>query len=231
MTIHTPPTVIAFASPKGGVGKSTSCLAIAGALASLNAPTTIIDFDATETLYRWYSNSPKNIPNLIVEKGPATLTGDYLTDLWNKRTGYVLLDLAGTMTNQMIALTTFAAMTITPAKLSEPDIVEAIKLHQNIAEMSERVGKPVIHKILLNDVPHILAGYQGSILDQLRGSDLNCFETMLRNRAAYAEVFLTFNPPHAADRTRPAIAKAVDELDDLLREILNTLTQEQKAAA
>ncbi|MBN8913901.1 MAG: AAA family ATPase [Rhizobiales bacterium] len=41
----TPPTIISFVSPKGGVGKSTSCLALASALAHTGQHVQIIDFD------------------------------------------------------------------------------------------------------------------------------------------------------------------------------------------
>src|SRR4051812_45526968 len=55
MPEHAPPTIIAFASPKGGAGKSTTCLSIAGALAANGQPVHIIDCDPSETLYRWYT--------------------------------------------------------------------------------------------------------------------------------------------------------------------------------
>ena len=48
------PFIITFASPKGGVGKSTTCLAIAAALASRGEPVLILDLDQTNTLIRWY---------------------------------------------------------------------------------------------------------------------------------------------------------------------------------
>jgi len=232
MDTHTSPTVIAFASPKGGVGKSTSCLAIAGALAALNTQVHIVDFDQTETLYRWSVQhaATRSIPNLTVEKGPAQLTGEYLKELWNKRSGYVLLDLAGSLTNQMISLTAFAALTITPATLNEPDIVEADKLNDQLIAMGRRINKPICHRVLLNGVPPILAGYQTEMLRQLEASGLTRFDQIMHTRAAYPESFLTGVPPHFADRGRPPVKKAVDEIDALLLEVFSAIEQ-QKAAA
>ena len=66
---------ISFASPKGGVGKSTTCIAVTGALLAAGHKVRIIDFDQTETIWRWYSTSPiaQGIPNLTVEKGPTEM--------------------------------------------------------------------------------------------------------------------------------------------------------------
>lgn len=52
---------------------------------------------------------------------------------------------------------------------------------------------------------------------------LPVFETMLQQRAAYMEIGLSGATPHAADRKRPTVAKAVAELDALVAEIA-TLT-------
>ena len=57
----------------------------------------------------------------------------------------------------------------------------------------------------------------------------------LEQRAAYPESFLTGTPPQFADRSRPTVSKAIDELNHLVDEVLATLgmsaTDEQKAAA
>lgn len=226
------PIIIAFASSKGGVGKSTSCLSIAGGLTSTGAPVHIVDFDQTETIHRWYTQHARRdlLPNLTVEKGPGELTKDFLVNLWNSREGYVLLDLAGGLTNQMITLTAFAALTITPAKLNEPDIIEADKLNEEILKMSRRLNKPIAHRVLLNEVPPLLAGYQAEMLRQLEGSDLTRFETIMHTRAAYPESFMTGVPPHYADRSRPTVQKAVAEIEALISEAFHAL-QQQKAAA
>ena len=237
MTTHTPPTFIAFASPKGGVGKSTSCLALAGSLAARGYIVHVVDFDQTETLWRWYSSAEaaRSIPNLTVEQGPTTDVPGFLKGLFFNRTGYVLIDLAGALTHHMLQLAAFAQLTITPAKLNEPDIREANKLARQLVELAKVADKPIIHRILLNEVPAILAAYQVHTLGQVDASPMQRFQTLMHVRAAYPESFLTGTPPHFANRSRPTISKAIEELDHLTDEVLATLasanTEEQKAAA
>lgn len=227
------PYFIAFASPKGGVGKSTSCLALAGALAYQGNPVHIVDFDQTQTLWRWYSTNPaaQQIPNLTVEQGPQDDIKDYLKQLWFNRKGYVLVDLAGALTNHMLQLAAFAHLTITPAKLNEPDILEANKLCQQLVNLGAHVGKHIGHRILINEVPSLLAGYQLHTLKQIDQSPLQRFQTLMHVRAAYPESFLTGTPPHFAERSRATIAKAIEEIDHLVLEVQAALEYEQQKAA
>ncbi|MBS0234222.1 MAG: ParA family protein [Proteobacteria bacterium] len=233
MTTHTPPTIIAFASPKGGVGKSTACLSIAGALAHMGHKVQIIDFDQTQTLWRWYAtnDAARNIPGLTVEQGPQGDISSFVEDVYYKRDGYVLIDLAGTLTNQMLHLAVFANLTITPAQLSEPDILEANKLSVQLQEIGVRIGKPIVHRVLLNTVPFILASSQAYMLEQIDANGIARFETLMHYRPAYSESFLTGVPPHFADRGRPPMAKAAQELDSIVNEVLFAISQDQQKAA
>ncbi len=58
------PTIV-FASSKGGVGKTTSALALAFVLAKAGAPTTLIDADPNAPLTRWAEcqRRRKNVPD------------------------------------------------------------------------------------------------------------------------------------------------------------------------
>lgn len=233
MTIHTPPTIIAFASPKGGVGKSTSCLCLAGALAALGHRVHVVDFDQTQTLWRWYSSNAaaRANPRLTVEQGPHGDISGFVQETYYKRDGFVLIDLAGTLTNQMLHLAAFANLTITPSKLSEPDILEANKLAVQLQEIATRIHKPIAHRILLNEVPFILAGSQAYMLEQIDANNIARFETLMHYRPVYAESFLTGTPPHFGDAHRGPIAKAVQELDGIVMEVMSAIAQSQQKAA
>lgn len=234
MNAKAPPTIIAFASPKGGAGKSTSCLSIAGALASEGHKVQVIDFDASQTLFRWYEANPsaREIKNLTVERGPDTDIADFIRDIWHNRSGVVLIDLAGALTDKMLHVAAFADLIITPAKLSEPDILEANKLYQQLIAIGTRIGKPIKHRILINEVPSILAAFQIHLLDELRSTALPRFENLVHYRAAYPESFLTGLPAHfATAKERPTISKAVAEINALVDEIYAIINQQEKKEA
>ena len=134
------PLIIAFASPKGGVGKSTSCLNIAAALCAHGYPVHVIDLDQTQSLYRWFSTRNPEVPGLTVESVPEAEFIPALKDATSRRSGFILIDVAGALGQAMIQAATIADLTITPTKLSELDLQEANKLHAKILDVAEQVG-------------------------------------------------------------------------------------------
>lgn len=228
------PLIIAFASPKGGVGKSTSCLNVGGALTAAGHPVHIMDLDQTQTLSRWFTNhaetlatiSPQFTISYCTEAGFPLAFKQALQERSGK-TGFILLDLAGSFGEVMLKAATLADLTITPSKLSEPDIIEATKLSHRIAELAKSVDKVIRHRILINEVPSLLPGYMGHVIAQLEVSGLKRFSQMVRQRAAYGEAMFTGHTPHFADQKREAISKAVDELDRLVAEIALVLNDQE----
>ena len=229
------PSIIAFASPKGGVGKSTSCINIAGALCAAGHDVHIIDLDQTQTLGRWFANHREalatKVPNLSVVTHPEAQILEHLQEAFYARSGFILVDVAGALGQAMLHAATIADLTITPSKLSEPDIMEAYKLHTRMVALGEEVEKPILHRILVNEVAALLPGYQVHALEQIANNDLQRFETLIHNRAAYAEVMFSGEPPHFADRNRPPIRKAIEEIDALVREVFAILNNNQQVEA
>jgi chromosome partitioning protein len=230
---HTPPTVIAFASPKGGVGKSTSCLGIAGALAKAGATVHVIDFDQTQTLWNWYStnDTARAIPGLTVERAPTSELDTYVDGLYYKRSDYLLIDLAGTLTDVMLLVAAFANLVVIPTKLGWADILEAENLADKVQRVATRIGKPVAHRLLLNEIPFIFAASQVHMLNQIRERGMQRFETLIHTRPAYAEPHITGLPLHFDDQSRAPTRKAVEELNYLVREVMNALGHHQQKAA
>jgi chromosome partitioning protein len=226
------PTIIAFASSKGGAGKSTSCVNISGALARAGHNVHIIDFDPSQTCWRWYSTNEaaQGIPGLSAEGQPATDMPTLLHDIFTTRTGFVMLDLAGAMNKELLIAAASASLVITPAKLSEPDIVEANKLYLQLLEIGHRAGKPITHRILLNEVPHAVGEHQLAMMQQLKESTLPRFDAIIHQRAAYSKTFSSGVPPHFST-DRQIVGKAVPEVDELVREILAIVGQEEQRVA
>jgi chromosome partitioning protein len=231
MNAPTSPLILTFASPKGGVGKSTSCLAIAGALAQRGYPVHIMDLDQTRTLWSWYTQHQPDIPNLTVESVAEAEFGPRLQTLYHQRQGFILIDAAGALTDVMVHAATIAHLTITPTKLSKPDIDQATNLHHKILKVGAEVGKGITHRILINEAAALLPSYQQFALDQIKDGPLKRFDTLMHVRAPYAEALLTGQPPHFADQSRPPVQKAVAEIDALLKEVFEALAFDQLKAA
>lgn len=228
------PTIIAFASPKGGVGKSTSCLSIASALAKQGHTVHIIDYDQTETLWDWYSTraDKQKFPTLTVEKAPDVPLKDYIHKLLELEYDYLLIDLAGTLTKDMLYLGVAADLTITPSKLNVPDTLQASKLVDDLKLIGKRLGKAINHRILVNDVPTLLSNAQAHTLAEIDRNQLPRFQTIIYTRpAAYTEAHYTGLPPHFSDTSRSTIARAIDEIDQLVAEIHSITNKSEESIA
>ena len=94
------PTIV-FASPKGGAGKSTSAVVLAGELAGGGHTVTIIDADPNHPVSRW-AKRPGKPPNLTVLDNITEDTIIETIEAAAKRFRYVIVDLEGTA-NVMVA--------------------------------------------------------------------------------------------------------------------------------
>lgn len=224
-------TVITFASSKGGVGKSTTCAAIAGALAAREGEVVVIDLDQNQTLVRWYRNHGASLPGITVLEASPDSFNQTLAGAKATGAAYILIDVAGAYEATMIKAIAASDLVITPAKLSEPDLREAAKLLSEVNAFNHRFNASIRHRLLVNEADSLDPMYQRHALAELDGSALKRFERLMMRRAPYREIFIAGTPPHQADKGRGPIKKAVAELDDIVDEVLAAIEPTTKAKA
>lgn len=232
MNSHKPPCIIAFASSKGGAGKSTSCLNIAGALTAMGNVVHIVDCDISETLYRWYHDNPtaQTIEGLTVGKPPEDPAkfGDFMRELARneKDRAFVLFDLPGQFSQDLLWVATAAHLVITPCKVSEPDIMQANKIYLELIKIGRDYNKRIVQRILFNEFPNSVSLHEAAFLSDVRESVLPDFKTVIRRRGAYTASFAKGITPHyATPPNREAIAE-IDALVDEIYELLNASAQQ-----
>jgi hypothetical protein len=119
------PTIV-FASPKGGVGKSTAAVLLAAELASHGGSVTMIDADPNRPLTQW-ANRPGKPAKLTVI---ATTTEESIIDTIERaalQTIFVIVDLEGTASMMAGYAMSRADLVIIPAQGSHLDATEAVK--------------------------------------------------------------------------------------------------------
>src|SRR5882724_11283596 len=119
------PTVV-FASPKGGVGKSTAAVLLATELASHGGSVTMIDADPNRPLTQWAKRPGK--PERLTVIGIAT--EDSIIDTIETaalQTTFVIVDLEGTASMMAGYAMSRADLVIIPAQGSHLDATEAVK--------------------------------------------------------------------------------------------------------
>lgn len=225
------PIIIVFASPKGGAGKSTLCLALAAAMSKRGACVHVLDVDQNQTLFGWYRRHEPNIKGLVVTAIPQDTFVPSLERMSTSQNDFLLIDVAGTADRAMLLAAAAADLIITPARLSEPDIEQATRLLAEVEGMTRRFGKRIPHQILVNDVESLNPHYQRHMLSEITRLNLPRFETLIHKRAPYREAFMTGKPPHYAGLSRPPVKKTVAEIDSLLDEVMAIVNPEPRKAA
>jgi len=205
---------ITFASSKGGVGKSTTCAAIASALALEGARVLLIDLDQNRTLDRWARKAP--IEGLTVSAIDPGEFGDYFRKAEASGSyDHICIDLPGSREVTLFKALARSDLVVIPAQASEPDLREALVVVKDIRDVSETTRRPIQYRLLLTKVFPLRSRVTDFAYAELARKGLPLFRTALVERSAYREMFLNGQPPTIAEAGKGAGL----EISNLLTEI------------
>lgn len=211
--------IIALASSKGGVGKSTATAALAGAFAHRGQRVHIVDLDSNLTVSRWLGDGKCSKLLTVTSADPQDLT-EHLSQLAKAvKPDVTLIDVAGTYERALTVAVARAHLTIIPAGPAEADIFEAARVARHIKSVFQAFGRDPVYRVLMTRVLPLASHAQVHACGEVSRLKMPCFETALQHRAAYVEIGLSGLPPHFADPRRSTVSKAVAEVDALVEEI------------
>jgi chromosome partitioning protein len=181
--------IVSFANPKGGAGKTTSALLLAGELAQKGASVVIVDADPERWISQWGKLPGK--PDSIVILGDVT--EDTIVDQIEKAAEtaqFVIVDLEGTaslMVANAIGMSDFVVIPAQGASMDAKGAAKTIKLIRNQERMARR---PIPHSVLLTRTGAAVATRSlKNVRDQLGRAGIDVFETAIVERAAYRDIF------------------------------------------
>ena len=185
--------IIAFASPKGGAGKTTSCLQVAGELLNSGAEVTIIDADPNQPFHAWKQQSEANG---IMPSGLSVVAGlneETLTDVIDEaaeKTAFVLVDLEGSANMGVANAIGRADLVIIPIQGSRLDSNQAQR-SVGLVQQSERIFRRKIpHAILITKTSSAIRGSTlKSIIEDIRSAEVPVFATELLDREIFRTLF------------------------------------------
>src|SRR6202049_1790017 len=138
---------IAFVSPKGGAGKTTSAFLLSTALATLY-DVTIIDADPNHPIRKW-ANGGNTPPRLtIVSDVDEDTIIERIEDAATK-TPFVVVDLEGTASKIVVYAISQADFVIIPTQGSQLDANEASRPLGVVMQGGKITGKPKPYAVLL----------------------------------------------------------------------------------
>ncbi len=206
--------IITFASSKGGVGKSTTCAAIAAALALQGERVLLIDLDQNRTLERWSRKAP--IDGLTVSAVDADKFGGFFRDAENSgEYDHICIDLPGAREVTLFKALARSSLVIIPAQASEPDLREALVVVGDIRDITETTHRKIPYRLLLTKVYPLRTRVTDFAYQELERRGMPLFRTALVERSAYREMFLNGRPPTLTEPEKGAGL----EITNLLAEI------------
>ena len=182
------PTIV-FASPKGGVGKSTAAVLLSTELASHGGSVTMIDADPNKPLSQW-ANLPGKPDKLTVID---TTTEDTIIDTIEKAamtTTFVIVDLEGTASMMAGYAMSRADLVIIPSQGSNLDATEAVKAIKLVKGQEKAFQRKIPFSILFTRTsaairPRTLQ----SIEAEFAKNNVPMFGVQIHEREAYRAMF------------------------------------------
>src|ERR1700761_3319670 len=182
------PTIV-FASPKGGVGKSTAAVLLANELATHGGSVTLIDADPNRPLSQWATRPGKPEKLTVI----ATTAEDSIIDTIEKaalKTTFVIVDLEGTASMMVGYAMSRADLVIIPTQGSHLDASEAAKAIKLVKGQERAFSRSIPFAILFTRTsaairPRTLQGIENEFAE----NEVPMFGAQIHEREAYRAIF------------------------------------------
>lgn len=179
---------IAFVSPKGGAGKTTSAFLLATALARFQE-VTVIDADPNHPIATWATggNAPEKL-SVVADVDEDTII-ERIEDAASK-TPFVIVDLEGTASKIVVYAISQADLVIIPTQGSQLDANEASRAIRVVMQSQKMTKSDTPYAVLLTRTP-VTARSRGlaHIQNGLIAAGIPVFNTELNERDAFRAVF------------------------------------------
>ena len=180
--------VIVAANPKGGSGKSTTCLTLGTTLASQGATVRIIDADPQRTLARW--SEGKSIHRDIVvtpsSGGDLTVTIDRL----QAEVQFILIDVQGSANQEMVAAMSRADLVLIPMQAKTADADVATRAISLLRSQENLFKRKIPHAIVfMRTSPIIVTREEKQIRQNIEAAAVPSLKASLNERTAFSHMF------------------------------------------
>ena len=223
------PTIV-FASPKGGVGKSTAAILLATELVGRKAAVTVIDADPNKPLSHWAARPGKPALLTVI----ANSTEHTIIDAIEKavmQSPFVIVDLEGTASMMVGYAMSRADLVIIPVQGSHLDAAEAVKAIALVEAQARAFRRTIPYAVLFTRTnPVIRARTFQSVEAQFLERKIPILDAQIHEREAYRAIFSFGGTLNSLDPSQvPNISAAKANAVVFMSEVV-TLLKSGKAA-
>lgn len=197
------PTIV-FASPKGGVGKSTAAVLLASELASHGGTVTMIDADPNRPLSQWAALPGKPEKLAVIDSATEESIIDTI-ETASMHSTFVIVDLEGTASMMAGYAMSRADLVIIPAQGSHLDATEAVKAIRLVKSQEKAFQKKIPFAVLFTRTsPAIRTRTLQSVEAEFAKNGIPMFGAQIHEREAYRAVFAFGGPLSGLDPAQVA---------------------------
>ena len=183
------PTIV-FASSKGGVGKTTTALALSLVYVKAGASLTLIDADPNAPLIRWAERFPDCVPPGLTVRASTGRGVATIIDQASKVDPFVIVDLEGTKNVDVSIGLGRADLALIPMQGSQLDADEATNVIQLIRSQEEVFRRAIPYRVFFTRTsPVIESKGMKDIASQLKELEIPVLETPMLEREAFRVPF------------------------------------------
>ncbi|WP_342667870.1 ParA family protein, partial [Acidiphilium angustum] len=222
---------IVFASSKGGVGKTTSALALSFVLANNGVLTTLIDADPNAPLVRWADRFPEGIPDGLTVKGAL---GSEVAEVIDAATDpFVIVDLEGSKNVEVSVGLGRADLALIPMKGSQLDADEAASVIKLIRRQELVFRRKIPFRVFFSQTSPVISDRgMRDIESQLRDQGIPTLRVAMMDRAAFKAPFRLGGSIYSltpTDVRQPGVA--IENAEAFAAEINDVLIAEHRSRA
>lgn len=180
--------VISFANPKGGAGKTTSALLLAGELADRGASVVLVDADPEKWISQW-GKLPGKPDNVRIVSDVSEDSVVETIDEAASSVQFVIVDLEGTASLMVANAIGMSDLVVIPTQGASMDAKGAVKTLRLIRNQARLAKRDIAHAVLLTRTSAAVASRSlKNIRDQLDDAGVDVFTASIVERAAYRDL-------------------------------------------
>lgn len=216
--------VISMVSSKGGVGKTTSAVVLAGEFAAAGRKVVLVDADPNRPLEAWgrLRELPENI-RIVTDDSAETI----IDTIEDARAGadFVIVDLEGTATDRIGFAVARSDLVLIPLQSSVLDAAEAAKSVKLVRQMWRVANREIPYRAFYTRVPPAIRERTARDIErQFSDASIPTLPAAVIDRAAYRALFSLGGTLHELERSDVSgLESARENARDFAQAVINTL--------